>query len=286
MQNKRSLWMSIVLSLMLLSLVIFSGLPLINSIFEDNQLLSNNDQVDAISPQKNAQLEAEASGYQKVLLREPNNETALRELLNIRLAQQDLQKAIAPLETLSKIHPEQPEYGVLLGQTKQYQEDSEGAASAYRQVLTNNPANIMALGGLVNLFLNQNLPERAIALLQSTLSQVAAKENSDFELSSVKLLLGEVYTEAHKYSKAINLYDEIAANDEADFRPLFAKALILQKQEKNDLAKPLLRSAYELAPAEFKDQIKGSLNSLAEQESSVENEVTPTENSELETSSQ
>lgn len=269
--------MSIVLSLMLLSLVIFSGLPLINSIFEDNQILSNNDQVDAISPERNAQLEAEASGYQKVLLREPNNETALRELLNIRLEQQDLQKAIAPLETLSKIHPEQPEYGVLLGQTKQYQEDSEGAASAYRQVLANNPANIMALGGLVNLFLNQDLPERAIALLQNTLSQVKAKENNNFELSAVKLLLGEVYAEAQKYSKAINLYDEIAADDESDFRPLFAKALILQKQEKTELAKPLLQSAYELAPAEFKDQIKVSLNQLP-----AEEELTTEEDSKIE----
>lgn len=265
--------MSIVLSLMLLSLVIFSGLPLINSIFEDNQLLTSNDSVDAISPQKNAELEAEASGYQKVLLREPNNETALRELLNIRLQQQDLQKAIAPLETLSKIHPELPEYGVLLGQTKQYQEDSEGAAAAYRQVLANNPVNIMALGGLVNLFLNQDLPERAISLLQSTLSQVTAKEDNGFELSSVKLLLGEVYSEAQKYSKAINLYDEIAEADDSDFRPLFAKALILQKQEKNDQAKPLLESAYELAPAEFKDQIKGSIRSL-----SVEKELSTEEN--------
>ena len=272
MQNKRSLWMSIVLSLMLLSLVIFSGLPLIDSIFEDNQLLSNNGKLDAISPDQNAELEAEASGYQKVLLREPNNETALRELLNIRLQQQDLQKAIAPLETLSKIHSDQPEYGVLLGQTKQYQEDSEGAAAAYRQVLVANPSNIMALGGLVNLFLNQDLPERAIALLQNTLSQVQAKENNTIELSSVKLLLGEVYAEAQKYGKAINLYDEISANDKADFRPLFAKALILQKQEKNDLAKTLLQSAYELAPAEFKDQIKGSLNELSVEQKSPADE--------------
>ena len=264
--------MSIVLSLMLLSLVIFSGLPLIDSIFEDNQLLSNNGKLDAISPDQNAELEAEASGYQKVLLREPNNETALRELLNIRLQQQDLQKAIAPLETLSKIHSDQPEYGVLLGQTKQYQEDSEGAAAAYRQVLVANPSNIMALGGLVNLFLNQDLPERAIALLQNTLSQVQAKENNTIELSSVKLLLGEVYAEAQKYGKAINLYDEISANDKADFRPLFAKALILQKQEKNDLAKTLLQSAYELAPAEFKDQIKGSLNELSVEQKSPADE--------------
>ena len=81
-----------------------------------------------------------------------------------------------------------------------------------------------------------------------------------------------VYAEAQKYGKAINLYDEISATDKEDFRPLFAKALILQKQEKNDLAKPLLQSAYELAPAEFKDQIKGSLNELSVEQKSPADE--------------
>ncbi|VEP13319.1 conserved hypothetical protein [Hyella patelloides LEGE 07179] len=260
MQNKRSPWMSIVLGLMLFSLIIFSGLPLVNSIFQENQLFSQSDSVTAISPEQKAQWEAEASGYQKVLLREPENETALRELLNIRLKQQDLAGAIAPLSTLAKIHPTQPEYGILLGQAKQYSEDNEGAASAYRDVLATYPDNIMALGGLVNLFLSQNLSERAIAILQNTLDRVSEKEESNVDLGSIKLLLGEVYTETQKYTEAINLYDEIAEADTSDFRPLLAKALVLQKQEKTEEAKSLLESAYELAPAEFKDQVKGAIS--------------------------
>lgn len=259
MQNKRSPLMSAVLGLMLFSLIIFSGLPIVNSIFRDN-LLSQNNSVTAISPEKKAQLEAEANGYEKVLQREPENETALRELLSIRLQQQDLEQAIAPLATLAQIHPEQPEFGILLGQAKQYREDNEGAVSAYREVLAHQPGNIMALGGLVNLFLNQNLPERAIALLKSTINQAQGTDNDNFDLGSVKLLLGEVYTEAKKYSDAIALYDEIAKADTSDFRPLMAKALVLQKQEKIEEAKSLLESAYELAPAEFKDQIKKAMS--------------------------
>ena len=259
MQNKRSPWMSIVLGLMLFSLIIFSGLPIVNSILRDDFLFSATDSIKAISPEQKAQWEAEAKGYQKVLLREPNNETALKELLNIRLQQQDLDSALAPLETLAQLHPEQPEYGVLLGQAKQYREDNEGAASAFKQVLANSPDNIMALGGLVNLFLNQNLPERAIALLQNSLDRVQKEEDNSFELGSIKLLLGEVYTEAQKYSEAIALYDEIAENNSSDFRPLIAKALVLQKQEKTEEAKSLLESAYELAPAEYKDRIKNTI---------------------------
>ena len=252
--------MSIVLGLMLFSLIIFSALPIVNGIVRENQFLSRGSEITAISSEKLSQWEAEATGYQKVLLREPQNETALRELLNIRLQQQDLDRAIAPLETLAKIHPEQPEYAILLGQTKQYREDNEGAASAYRDVLTVDPDNVMALGGLVNLFITENLPERAIALLQDTIEKAKEQEDSSSNLNSIKLLLGEVYAETEQYAKALSLYDEIARTDEADFRPLMAKALLLQQQDKAEAAKPLLQSAYELAPAEFKDQIKSAMN--------------------------
>ena len=262
MQNKRSRGVYIVLVLMLFSLIIFTGLPLVGSIVQEAKILDQDEaqQVARISTQENARLEAEARGYQKVLDREPHNETALRELLSIRLQQQDLLGAIAPLETLAEIHPQVTEYAILLGQTKQYAADYEGAAAAYRNVLGVSPLNIMALGGLVNLFLNQNLPQRAIALLENTLTQ-AQEANSldkpDRDLSSIQLLLGEVYTEEEQYEDAIALYDEIAATHEADFRPILAKALLLQQQGDLEAAQPLLENAYELAPPEYRDQING-----------------------------
>ena len=267
MQNKRSRGVYIVLVIMLFSLIIFSGLPLVGSIVQETKILSqkNSEQVAGISSQEQTRLEAEARGYQKVLDREPDNETALKELLNIRLQQQDILGTIAPLETLAEIHPQIAEYAILLGQTKQYAEDYEGAAAAYRNVLAVSPLNIMALGGLVNLFLNQNLPERAIALLQNTLSQAQEDHDQDdqnIDLSSIQLLLGEVYTEEEKYGDAIALYDEIAATHETDFRPIFAKALLLEKQGDTEAARPLLENAYELAPPEFKDQIKNNLSTM------------------------
>ena len=263
MQNKRSRGVYIVLVIMLFSLIIFTGLPLVGSIVQETKLLAQDQAATRLSSGENASLEAEAKGYQKVLEREPQNETALRELLNIRLQQQDLLGAIVPLETLAEIHPKITEYAILLGQAKQYAADYEGAAAAYRGVLTVSPGNIMALGGLVNLFLNQNLPERAIALLQNTLTQAQEADGQDepnIDLSSIQLLLGEVYTEEEKYADAIALYDEIAATHEADFRPVLAKALVLEKQGDVEAAQTLMENAYQLAPAEYKDQINGLLN--------------------------
>ncbi|MGK7895320.1 MAG: tetratricopeptide repeat protein [Xenococcus sp. (in: cyanobacteria)] len=247
---------------MLFSLIIFTGLPLVSSIVQETKIVDqdNNQQLARITSEENSRLEAEARGYQKVLEREPQNETALRELLNIRLQQQDILGAIAPLETLAQIHPQVTEYSILLAQTKQYAADYEGAAAAYRNVLAVTPLNIMALGGLVNLFLNQNLPERAIAILQNALHQAQATnslDESQIDISSIQLLLGEVYTEEEQYEDAIAIYDEVAATHESDFRPILAKALLFQKQGDLEAAQPLLEAAYELAPPEYKDQING-----------------------------
>ncbi len=267
-QQKRSSWVYIVLGLMLFSLIIFSGLPLLSSIFGGEQLASNSEMTIAtFSKQELVKLEAEANGYQKVLEREPENDTALRGLVEIRLKQKDLEGAIAPLEKLAQIHSEQNEYTILLAQAKQQVTDYEGAAAAYRQVLATRPGDIFALGGITNLFLIQNLPERAIALLKDTI-KLGEKDDTEtsksIDVTAVELLLGELYVNRERYDEAIALYDRIAKAEEDDFRPIFAKALVLEQQGKIEAAKLVLETAYTLAPAEYKDQIGQEMKRLNE----------------------
>ena len=277
MQQKRSSWVYIVLGLMLFSLIIFSGLPLLSSIFGGERLASNSEMTIAtFSNQELVKLEAEANGYQKVLEREPENDTALRGLLEIRLKQKDLKSAIAPLEKLAQIHSQQNEYTILLAQAKQQVADYEGAAAAYRQVLATRPGDIFALGGITNLYLIQNLPERAIALLKDTIKLAQGddtEKGKSIDLTSVELLLGELYVNQERYDEAIALYDRIAQAEAEDFRPVFAKALVLKQQGKIEAAKPFLETAYTLAPAEHKDQIGNEIKRLAEKSDLVEVDI-------------
>ena len=257
MQKKRNGWLYLMIGLMSIALIGFSGLPLFISIFSENQLASlpysaTNPQ---LSPDKQAQLEAEARGYQKVLEREPDNNTALTGLLNIRLEQQDLKAAVKPLEKLAKLNPEQTEYKILLAQAKQQVEDFEGAVVVYRSILASSPYNIPALSGITNLFLQQNSPERATSLLQETLALAEQTQAEISQINSVQLLLGEVYAEQKRYTEAISVFDRATAADEGDFRPVLAKAIVLHEQGQDKEAKPLLKSAYSLAPAQFKDRI-------------------------------
>lgn len=268
MKKKHSNWIYVVLGVMLFSLITVSALPLVGSVVEGQQFANSPDQeIITLSQQELTKLEAEASGYEKVLSREPDNDTALNGLLNIRLQQKDLENAIAPLTKLATLHPEQTEYSTLLAQAKQQLEDYEGAAAAYNKVLADHPGDIYALGGITNLYLIQDLPERAIALLKKTINLAAKDETplaAAIDQEAVELLLGELYANQERYGEAIALYDELAQADQNDFRPILAKALVLEKQGDLTAAQPVLEKAYVAAPEKYKDQIGNEMERIVQ----------------------
>ena len=64
-------------------------------------------------------LAAQERGYVGVLQREPQNQTALEGLANVRLEMGNRVGAIEPLEKLVKLNPERADYKVLLAQARQ-----------------------------------------------------------------------------------------------------------------------------------------------------------------------
>lgn len=253
MFDKRNRWIiTAIMGMATLAFVGISVLPLLGA-FQDNP------QVSASPTSFQERLETEAKGYELVLQREPDNQAALKGLLEVRVQQGNLEALIPILESLAEQNPEQPDYAVLLAQTKQRLGDREGSAQAYRGVLDTRPGDINALKGLSELLVEEGRPQVAISLLEDTL-QTADEANrvqpGSVDLTSVRVLLGEVYFKQQRYEEAISTYDQATQVNPQDFRPILGKALVLQAQGRNDEAAPLFASAEALAPDQYKDQVR------------------------------
>jgi len=256
----------IVLLVAVASLVGVSLVPLLNGAFSPagGAGVSPSPAGQAGAEARKADLLSQVRGYELVLEREPENQTALQGLLEAKLELIRLQAAkpedlIEPLERLTKLNPEDTRYQVLLAQTRQYAGDREGAAQAYREILKTKPGDQQALEGLVGLLLDEKRPEAAIGLLQDTLKtapQANQIQPGSVDTTSVQLLLARVYVTDNRVDEAIVIYDDAIKAAPSDFRPILGKAILLKEQGKLDEAKPLFATAETLAPAQYKDQIK------------------------------
>ncbi len=266
-RSKQKTWILVVLGILVIAFVSISVLPFLSA--QPSQDQANNPS----SPQQLTNLADRARGYEAVLEKEPNNQNALQGLLQVRIEQGDIESALVPLEKLADLNPEQSAYRILLAQAKVQTGDIEGASEAYRTILDEQPGNLQALQGLVDLFLQQNRPEAAIAELKDTL-ELAQQNNPEIDPTSIKLLLAQVYGRTEQFEGAIALYEEVANDTPGDFRPVLGQALIQQRMGNDDIAKPLYEKAFNLAPPQYKDRIQQMTPLLTDENTTPESETT------------
>jgi len=255
--------------MLLIGVIAFIGFalaPLLSSVMQARQVSRPTPTAtEAATANTQEDLKAQEKGYELVLQREPDNEAALRGLLEVRLQLNNIAGTLEPLTKLAELKPNETRYTILLAQVKQYTNDLEGSAQIYRQILEKEPGNTQALQGLVELLIQQERPEAAIGLLEETL-QIAPKANEtktgSVDVVAVNLLLGQVYGEQGNLEKAIAIYDKVQKENPADFRPLVGKGLVLQRQGKLEESKAMLSTAEGLAPPQYKDRIKALITQL------------------------
>ncbi len=275
MSQSGNRWLvKVVLVLALLAFVGVSMVPIIAAIDDSRRSETSTASTKGNSSadtNPKSKLEDEVRGYQSVLQREPENQTALKGLLQARLQllalkQGNIKDVIEPLEKLAKLNPDQTKYAVLLAQAKQQIGDTEGAATTLRTVLETKPGDMEALQAMVSLQMSQKRPEAAIGLLQETLAkapQANKIEPGSIDAIAIQVLIGNIHASQKRYSEAFKVYEQATKSDPKDFRPILAKALVLKDQGKIDEAKPLFANAAALAPAQYKDEINKTANVAA-----------------------
>ena len=272
MEKRKNKWLIIViLGFSVLAFTGISVVPLFSGILDNNRAQSNSPPTSSVTTPADdqiKQLQEQEKGYRLVLEREPENQTALKGVLEARLqlvAQEKAEVAelLDPLQKLSKLNPEETRYAVLLAQVQEQIGDRESAAQTYRKIIALEPGNVEALQGFVALLVQQGRPAQAADLLENTItdaSQTNQLKSGSIDIDAVNLLLGQVYLSQGKFDQSLAIYNTLIEKDDKDFRPVYAKAIVFQQQGKTEEAKPLFESAENLAPANFKDQIKAQAN--------------------------
>ena len=250
MLNRHRWVINLVVAVSLLALTGFSLFPIFNLVLDGGNAVAT--ESNHLSTAQTSQIQAQAQGYTQVLQKEPTNQVALKGLLNARLQLGDVKGSLLPLEKIAALNPQTPDYTVLLAQTKQYLGDLEGATASYRTVLAIQPQNINALQGLVSLLIDAKRPEAALGVVQTALKTVVANTDA----TPLKLLLAQIYLTQQRNADALRIYDASIAANQEDFRPVLAKALVLKQMGNLTQAQSLMATAVNLAPSEYKDQIK------------------------------
>lgn len=103
----------------LVSIVSFFGSTAFGAYGAINSLLKQptEDAQAAVSAQ--SQLQTQERGYEMVLKREPENQTALKGLVEVRLQMKNAKGAVEPLKKLVKLNPDKKEYKMALARMKQ-----------------------------------------------------------------------------------------------------------------------------------------------------------------------
>ncbi|MCA6575626.1 MAG: tetratricopeptide repeat protein [Pseudanabaena sp. M158S2SP1A06QC] len=245
-----------VLIVITLSFLGVSIAPLIGGLFAPpNQQAANSNQ----NTSEQERIKIQIEGFEAVLKSDPKNQTALIGLVNLRNQLGKVKETIEPLQTLSDTFPDTPEYRMTLAKTYLELKDTKNAVAEYRKILTTKPGYIPALQSVVGLELNDKRPEAAIGLLLDTLktAETANKiQANSVDTASVRWILGEVYRQQNRLDDSIATYDQMIKENPKDFRPYVGKAQLKQVQGKDDEAKKLFDKGLELAPADFKDEVK------------------------------
>jgi tetratricopeptide (TPR) repeat protein len=248
--NRHRWVINLVVAVSLLALTGFSLFPLFNFVLDGGAAVAT--QSNRLSAAQTSQLETQINGYTQVLQKEPENQVALKGLLDARLQLGDIKGSLVPLEKIAALNPQTPNYTVLVAQTKQYLGDREGATASYRTVLAIQPQNINALQGLVSLLIDAKRPEAAMGAVQNALKTISA----DADATPIKLLMAQIYLSQQRNADALGIYDAAIEANKQDFRPVLAKALVFKQMGNLTQAQSLMSTAVDLAPAEYKDRIK------------------------------
>jgi tetratricopeptide (TPR) repeat protein len=168
-QPSRSRWfINLVLALGVVFFIGFSMLPLLEGIVKESQPAKEatpSANLETRSPSASL-LANQGQEYELVLKQEPDNQAALKGLVEVRIRQRDFSGAIAPLEKLIALNPNEGLYHLVLGQVYAAQKNSDRANVAFDRAIEVDSKDYRPVLGKALLLKEQGKVEQAKPLFE------------------------------------------------------------------------------------------------------------------------
>ena len=194
------------------------------------------------SDARTGQLLAEASRLRLRLDRQQASAAEQQRLLELLIALDRKQQAIALLEPLADREPERWSLRLMLAELRRDQHDPVGAERELRMILSRKPDQVEALQLMTLLKLEQGHGSEAETEVRKAY-QNASKAESKPEAMGLGLLLAELQQRRGQNLQAQATYSQLAARFPDDRRPLLGLALLHHQLGQTKAAQEVLAAA-------------------------------------------
>ncbi|CAH8387181.1 unnamed protein product [Eruca vesicaria subsp. sativa] len=197
----------------------------------------------------NVSLEEESSSLENHLSSHPDDVTALRSLMEVKIKSRNLLEAIDLLNRLIALEPDEKEWPILKANIFSHNGDLESAKKAFEEIISKEPLRVEAYHGLAMAYSESgddlNVIEERI---QEAMVRCKKERKNGKDLRDFKLLVAQIRVLEGKHEEALKVYQELVKEEPRDFRPYLCQGIIYTLLKKGGEAEKQFEKFRRLVP--------------------------------------
>lgn len=194
-------------------------------------------------------MEEEERSLEEHLSSHPDDVTALRSLMEVRIKSRKLPEAIELIDRLIELEPEEKEWPILRANIFSHSGDSESAKTAFEEIISKDPLRVEAYHGLAMAYSDSGDGLKAVEeRIQEAMAKCKKERKNGKDLRDFKLLVAQIRVLEGRHEEALKLYQELVKEEPRDFRPYLCQGIIYTLLKKGGEAEKQFEKFRRLVP--------------------------------------
>ncbi|XP_020212132.1 protein SLOW GREEN 1, chloroplastic [Cajanus cajan] len=196
-----------------------------------------------------AEVDQEAErALEERLTTHPDDTDALHALMECKIRARKIEEAMAVLDRLIEVEPEEYEWPLLKANMHIYNDEHAQARNLFEEILKRDPLRVEAFHGLVMATSESNEPLRALLRRVEEALEACKNQNRDSDVRDFKLLIAQIKVMEGNFSEALKAYQDLVKEEPRDFRPYLCQGIIYTLLRKKDEAEKQFDKFRRLVP--------------------------------------